>query len=116
MAEGSFDVAIAIFFGARQNLHYKRVYAEPVMASLGHESWDVIQQFRALNPHIRPGSKVAFLDDPFHSWDMLFLAELWFRDRTLDIHVQRHGPLTDEELSKMDSVFTFDGGKLVQLR
>jgi hypothetical protein len=47
---------------------------------------------------------------------MLFVAELWFRDRTLDIHVQRHGPLTEEELAKMDYVFTFDGGKLVQLR
>jgi hypothetical protein len=109
-------LAIAIFFWARQNRHYKRIYAEPVMASLGHESWDVIQQFRAVNPHVRPGSKVAFLDDPFHSWDMLFVAELWFRDRTLDIHVQRHGPLTEEELAKMDYVFTFDGGKLVQLR
>jgi hypothetical protein len=109
-------LAIAIFFWTRQNLHYKRVYAEPVMASLGHESWDVIRQFRALNPHVRPGSKVAFLDDPFHSWDMLFLAELWFRDRTLDIHVQRHGPLTEEELAKMDYVFTFQDGKLMQLK
>jgi hypothetical protein len=59
---------------------------------------------------------VAFLDDPFHSWDMLFVAELWFRDRSLDIHVARHGPLTPEELSGMDSVFTFHGEKLVELK
>ena len=109
-------VAVAIFFWARQNQQYKQTYAKPVMASLGHESWDVIEQFRAVNPQVRPGSKVAFLDDPFHSWDMLFVAELWFRDRTLDIHVQRHGPLTPQELAQIDYIFTFDHGKLVQLK
>jgi hypothetical protein len=108
--------AVAIFFWARQNRQYKRTYAEPVMASLGHESWDVIQQFRALNPRVRPGSKVAFLDDPFHTWDMLFVAELWFRDRSLDIHVARHGPLTPAELAKVDYVFTFEKGMLVELK
>jgi hypothetical protein len=109
-------VAIAIFFWARQNREYKRTHAEPEMASLGHESWDVIQQFRALNPRVPPGSKVAFLDDPFHSWDMLFVAELWFRDRTLDIHVERHGPLTPAELAQVNYIFTFDRGKLVRLK
>ena len=108
--------AVAIFCWARQNRQYKRTHAEPVMAALGHESWDAIQQFRALNPHVRPGSKVAFLDDPFHSWDMLFLAELWFRDRSVDIHVERHGPLTPEELAKVDYIFTFRNGKLVDLK
>ena len=72
--------------------------------------------FHAVNPQVLPGSKVAFLDDPIHSWDMLFVAELWFRDRTLDIHVQRHGPLTPQELARMDNIFTFDNGKLVQLK
>jgi hypothetical protein len=109
-------LTLAVFFWARLNQQHKQVYAKPVMESLGHESWDVIQQFRAVNPRVRPGSKVAFLDDPFHSWDMLFVAELWFRDRTLDIHVQRHGPLTHEELARKDYIFTFDNGKLVQLK
>jgi len=109
-------LAVAVFFWARQNRQYKRTNAEPAMASLGRESWDVIQQFRAVYPQVRPGSKVAFLDDPFHSWDMLFVAELWFRDRTLDIHVQRHGPLTPQELAREDYIFTFDHGKLVQLK
>jgi hypothetical protein len=109
-------VAVAIFFWARQNRLYQQTHAEPAMTSLGHESWDVIQQFRALNPRVRPGSKVAFLDDPFHSWDMLFLAELWFRDRSLDIHVERHGPLTAADLARMDYIFTFDQGKMVRLK
>jgi hypothetical protein len=109
-------VAVAIFIWGRQNREYKRTHAAPVMAVLGQEDWDVIQQFRALHPQVRPGSKVAFLDDPFHSWDMLLLAEVWFRDRSLDIHVPRHGPLSPEELAKMDYVFTFQDGKLVELK
>ncbi|MEI9973993.1 MAG: hypothetical protein WDO73_19250 [Ignavibacteriota bacterium] len=109
-------VAVAIFLWGRQNREYKRTHAVPVMAALGRESWDVIEQFRALHPRVRPGSKVAFLDDPFHSWDMLLLAEVWFRDRSLDIHVARHGLLTPEELGKMDYVFTFQDGKLVELK
>ena len=109
-------VAAGIFLWGRRNREYKLTHADPVMASLGQETWDVIQQFRTLNPHVRPGSKLAFLDDPFQSWDMLFLAELWFRDRSLDIHVPRHGPLTPEELAKMDYVFTFQDGKLVELK
>lgn len=107
---------VAVFFWARQNRHYQRIYAEPVMASLGQEDWNVIRQFRAINPHVRSGSKVAFLDDPFHSWDMLFVAELWFHDRTLDIRVQRHGPLTAEELAHTDYVFTFEKGTLIELK
>ena len=47
---------------------------------------------------------------------MLIFAELWFRDHSLDIHVPRHGPLTPEELAKMDYVFTFQDGKLVELK
>jgi hypothetical protein len=109
-------IAVAVFSWARYNRQYQRIYAEPAMASLGHESWDVIQQFRAVNPRVRRGGKVAFLDDPFHSWDMLFVAELWFRDRTLDIHVERHGPLTEQELAQQDAVFTFDNGRLVRLK
>jgi len=76
----------------------------------------VIQQFRAVNPRVRPGSKVAFLDDPFHSWDM------FVRRRTLvprphsRHHVERHGPLTPQELAQTDSIFTFENGKLVRLK
>lgn len=106
----------AVFLWARLNLDHKRTEAEPRMAAVGQKSWGVIQQFRAANPRVRSGSNVAFLDDPLHSWDMLFVAELWFRDRSLKIHVAREGPLTPQELAKMDAIFTFQGGKLVQLK
>ncbi len=113
-------VALLVLAGvlawARLNLDRKNVEAKPRMAALGRESWEVIQQFRAANPRVRPGGSVAFLDDPFHSWDMLFVAELWFRDRSLRIHVAREGPLAPQDLAKMDAIFTFQAGKLVQLK
>src|SRR5262249_38324994 len=43
-------VAVAIFLWGRQNREYKRTHAAPVMAALGQDEWDVIQQFRALDP------------------------------------------------------------------
>jgi hypothetical protein len=109
-------VLAGVFAWGRLNLDRKNTEARPRMAALGQESWGVIQQFRAANPRVRRGGSVAFLDDPFHSWDMLFVAELWFRDRSLRIHVAREGPLGPRELAKMDAVFSFQGGKLVQLK
>jgi hypothetical protein len=109
-------VLAGVFAWARLNLERKHVDAEPRMAALGRESWDVIQQFRAVRPQVRRGGSVAFLDDPFHSWDMLFVAELWFRDRSLKIHVAREGPLAAQELAQMDAVFTFQDALLVRLK
>ncbi|MGD0868089.1 MAG: hypothetical protein ABSB88_00955 [Bryobacteraceae bacterium] len=103
----------AVLLWAREN---RRRSPDFVMAALGRPTWEVIEQFRAVNPSVRPGSRVAFLDDPLQSWDMLFVAELWFRDRSLAIHVARAGPLSPDELEKMDCVFTFEDGKLIRLR
>jgi hypothetical protein len=109
-------VAIGMFAWARLNLHQKNIEAKPRMAALGQESWDIIQQFQTVRPRVQPKSRVAFLDDPLHSWDMLSIAQLWFRDHSLTIHVAREGPLQPSELAKMDAVFTFQDGKLVQLK
>jgi hypothetical protein len=96
-------VAYGILLWGRENREYKREHAVDVMTSLGRESWGVIEPFRAVNPQVRHGGKVAFLSDPFDGWDMLFVAESWFCDRTLDIQVARHGPLTADELARMDA-------------
>jgi len=63
---------------------------------------------------VKAHSDVAFLNDPFDGWDMLFIAELWFRDRSLRFHLQRKVPLSAEELSRM-TVFDFQNGRLVQV-
>jgi hypothetical protein len=63
---------------------------------------------------VKPRSDVAFLNDPFDGWDMVFIAELWFRDRSLRFHLQRKVPLSPEELAKM-TVFDFQNGRLMQV-
>jgi hypothetical protein len=59
---------------------------------------------------------VVFLNDPFEDWDMMFIAELWFRDRTVSIRLQRKAPLSPEDLARVDYLFAFENGKLVQVR
>jgi hypothetical protein len=86
------------------------------MAALGQDTWDIIQQMRANHFRPRPGSSVAFLDDPFHSLDMYTLARLWFHDRSVKIHGNSQGPLTADELAKMDYVFTVENRKLIRIR
>lgn len=108
--------AAGVFAWGRLNLERKNVDAEPRMAALGLESWPIIEQLRAVNPRVRPGGSVAFLNDPLQSWDMLSIAQLWFHDRSVRIHVDREGPMTAGELAAMDAVFIFRAGRLMQLK
>jgi hypothetical protein len=86
------------------------------MAQLGGLTWDVIGQFRSQRPRVRPGTTVIFLNDPFVDWDMAFIADLWFRDRTVAIRLQRKTPMTSEEIAAADHLFDWRDGKLVQIR
>ena len=102
----------SFFFWAKQNDHLRRDFARVAMADLGKPTADAIQQLRALNSHVKSGTDVAFLHDPFDGWDMSFIAELWFRDKSLRFHLQHQTPMTAEELAKM-TVFDFQNGRLV---
>jgi hypothetical protein len=109
-------IAASLFYWGRENQRRQTLFVKPVMAALGVQTWDVIQQFRALNPHVRSGSHVVFLNDPFTEWDMLFIADLWFRDRSVNIRLQRLTALSPEELSAADSLFDYRDGKLLRVR
>jgi hypothetical protein len=85
------------------------------MADVGRVTWQTIEQLRALNPHLEPHSQAVFLHDPFEAWDMAFIADLWFRDHTIDFHLQRFTPISEEEQRKMH-VFDFQDGRLVMVR
>ncbi len=89
---------------------------DPAAAREGAQTWEVIQQLRVLHPQVRPFSKVLFTNDPFSDWDMTFIGMLWFRDGTIQIYNQRHQHLPMTEIAKMDSIFDFRDGKLVQVK
>ncbi|HLK63380.1 MAG TPA: hypothetical protein VKU19_08070 [Bryobacteraceae bacterium] len=109
-------VLLCGFLWARENHRLKELLLRPEMDNLSPESWDAIQQLQALHPRIRPGSQVVFLDDPFHNFDMAFIAELIFKDRSVTVRLNQATPLSPEQIAAADSIFTFENGKLVQLR
>ena len=100
----------------RENDWLKRSFIRPAMAQTGALTWAVIGQFRELRPRVRPNSRVVFLDDPFVDWDMAFIADLWFRDRSLAIVLYRKTPLTAEEIADAGHVFDWRDGRLIQVR
>jgi hypothetical protein len=109
-------IATGMFLWAAENRQLKNSYVRPSMSALGEPTWQVIQQLDELRPQVQPHSHIVFLNDPFEGWDMAFIAQLWFRDRSLDIRLDRKTPFTPEELAHADHVFTFADGRLVQMR
>lgn len=105
----------AVFFWARRTEDLHRNYVEPAMAQTGVLTAEVIDQFRAVNPRVRPHSSVVFLNDPFQDWDMAFIAELWFRDRTVDIKLQRKTPLPPDALARADYIFDYRDHHLIRI-
>jgi hypothetical protein len=109
-------VAAGALFWAYQNADLKRRYLDPATHDWAPETWSVIQQLKAIAPPVRPHSTVVFLDDPMGNWDMLFIAELHFRDRTVVIRLNRKTPLTPDEIAKADYLFDCVDGRLVRVR
>ncbi|MEO8372022.1 MAG: hypothetical protein ABI806_22755 [Candidatus Solibacter sp.] len=105
---------IALYAWMKQNAYLKREVALPAMKDVGRQTAVVLDQMRALDPHVKSGTHIAFRNDPFQDWDMLFIAELWFRDHSLQFHILNKTPLPPEELAKM-TVFDFREGRIVQL-
>ena len=109
-------IGAGVFLWARDNRHLENSFVKPVIPQFGQQTWETMQQLQALDPRVAPGSRVVFLDDPFGNFDMAFLAELWFRDRTVTVGLNRLAPLSPDEIAAANHVFTFENGKLVQLR
>jgi hypothetical protein len=115
-------VAAGVYFWAHRNHYLKEWLVRPAMARTGKLPWQTVQQFRALHPQVAPGSHVAILNDPVEPNDPLngletyFIAELWFRDRSVTVYLQRLNHLPPEELARMDHLFAFEKGQLVEVR
>jgi hypothetical protein len=109
-------IASGMFLWAAEGRRLKESYVRPSMSALGQPTWAVIRQLEELHPKVQPHSRIVFLNDPFEDWDMAFIAQLWFCDRSLDIQLDRKTPFTREELAQVDHIFTFADGRLVQVR
>jgi hypothetical protein len=109
-------VGMVVLLWVREQRHWREYIGGDPMTTLGSELTDIIEQMRASNFHPRPGSSVDFLDDPYHSFIMYFMAELWVHDHSVAIHTWRQGELTPEQVAKMDYVFTIENRKLIRVR
>jgi hypothetical protein len=95
----------------------KKRKQEATIAEYGALTEAVIDEFRAADPRVPPRSHVLLLNDPFQDWDAKFIAELWFRDRSVDIWLQNKTPFTEAEIAReMQFVFRFEPGRLVQVK
>jgi hypothetical protein len=115
-------VAAGVYLWAHRNDYLKEWLVKPAMARTGKLQAEIVQQFRALNPRVAPGSRVAILNDPVEANDPLngletyFIAELWFHDRSVVVYLERLNRLPPEELTRMDRLLAFENGKLVQVK
>lgn len=109
-------IAIAVIFWVRQNVHYKWEFVDPITLNIAPQTWKAIQQLREIGPRVPSNSTVVFLDDPFPTFDMAFIAELWFRDRTVSVRLRRHTPLSPSEIQSAACIFDYRDGNLVRVR
>ena len=109
-------LAAGVLVWVNRMRYLKATVVEPAATVQGVETAEVIGQLRALGARVRPQSQVVFLNDPFKDWDMAFIGALWFGDRSVRVYNQRTEQLSPAELARMDYVFAFQDGKLVQVR
>ena len=83
----------------------------------GEKTWNFIQQFYDLPFRPPRGSRIAFVNDPFpEGWDTLFIAKLWWKDRSLQVSLQNRQHLPASTLASMDYIFDFPQGHLTRAR
>jgi hypothetical protein len=108
-------MAFALRYFVQTNWQIHRQYIIPAMLGQYPEVQEVVKQFRAVQPRVPPGSEVVFLKEPFGNYDMLFIANLAFRDRSVNVHLQPKENLPEAELAKM-AQFSYEEGKLLRVR
>ena len=109
--------AAGIILLALGSWRFKQTEVAPAIPHLGEQTAEVLAEFRAVNPRVRPGATVVFLDDAWRGgFDMSFIAELWFRDRKTQVLLDQVSHFPPEEIAKADAVFTWRDGKLIRVR
>ncbi len=89
----------------------------PGLLEVGRKTWYAIAQVRTLQPTVKPHSRVIFLSDFFPGfWDMKFVSELVWNDRSVDVTLQQYSHLPDADVQRFDYIFTTGVHGLVRLK
>lgn len=109
-------VAAGALWWAYRNADLKRRFVDPSTVDFAPLTWNAIQQLKAIHPHVPPHSTVVFLNDPLGGFEMSFIAELEFMDRSVTIRLNRRTPLTPGEIAKADRVIDYRDGRFIEVR
>jgi len=109
-------VAAGAFWWAQYNADLKRRFVDPSTVDFAPLTWNAIQELQAIRIEPRPRSTVVFLNDPLGTFDMAFIAELVFMDRSLTILLNRQTPLSPGEIAKAECVLDYRDGHFVRVR
>jgi hypothetical protein len=93
--------------------HERTKYSLPF---IGREFSLVKEQLTALLPKVKPGTQIVFYNDIFQDWDAKFIAELLYKDRSVNVRLNDKTPLSRSELDRADYVLAFEQEKLVILK
>jgi hypothetical protein len=107
-------VLVGVYYWAATNRVRQVTDVLPGMAKVGGRTQDVIRELNRVNARVHPNSQVIFMNDPLSGWDMKFVADLWFHDRSVTVRLgNRSPPLALEDLALIQYCFDFREGKLV---
>jgi hypothetical protein len=88
----------------------------------GEKTAHVIEAFRALNLHPRPGSEILLTDNPFAGssgggpWVPLFIAGLLWNDHSLTVYQEGKSALNSRQIAKMNYVLEIHEYKVDPIR
>ncbi|HEY2011970.1 MAG TPA: hypothetical protein VGH38_00655 [Bryobacteraceae bacterium] len=109
--------ALGMLLLAWRTWTYEKTWIVLAIPQLSPITDQVIKEFYALNPRVRPHAKVVILEDPWpDGFDMEFIGELWFRDRKTQVILNQKQPQSEEEIAHADAVLTWRDGKLISVR
>ena len=113
-------LCVAILLGvgtARQNRRYGLGWLKG-----GEKTNHVIEAFRALNLHPKPGSKILLTDNPFAGrsdtgiWAPLFIAGLLWNDHSLTVYQEGLNALNARQIATMNYVLAVHEYKVDVIR
>ena len=118
-AQATAVAVLACAFALGMTHHGKAQRLLPFALHAQETTWMCIQELRRLNPPVKAGQRLLFLDSPFGTdWDAYFIAKLHFHDPSVRVaftHAGMERPVGDAH-EGFDHVFRFVGQRLVRER
>jgi hypothetical protein len=106
-------LGIAAFWAKTEAMNRRTL---PGMRAAGELTENVFRQVKQVQPTVKPGAKIYVLKGPFADWDMKFIFELTYHDRSVNVWLADKTPLPPAEVAAMDYIFTWEEGKLIRVK